>query len=844
MPDTFELTIDGKTITADGDQTILKAAWLAGITIPTLCFDPRLQPFGACRLCLVEVEQMKGRLIPACSTPVTKGMIVRTQTDDVRKARRMVLELLLVHHPLDCPVCDKAGECKLQDAVFEYGADKNRMLYGQVRFHETIEAKSPLIERDTNRCILCGLCVRACDEVQSVGEISFVGRGFPAKIGTCFDKPLDCEFCGQCIAICPVGALNSKGFKHKARVWDLESTQTTCAYCGVGCTVQIQARRGRIQRVKARLAQGINLSNLCGKGRYGWEYVHDEARLTTPLVRKDGRLVPAPWGEAIAAAAKGMKDAVTRHGAGAVAGIASCRVTNEEAFLFARLMKETLGVPSADTAASHTVGPMLAQAKRQLGQASSTTTFADVPLAKSILVVNSSTQESNPVLGNRIVHAKRFDEASLVTIHPRRTKMARFADVWIEAGPEAAADVLTAMAAAIVAGGTADPTAESRAGFAAFRDALAGFAPAAIAAKWKLSAAAIEDAAARFAAGPGIVVLGAAPFADAVNAKTAAAAIDLLLLTGNLGKPGAGLLVMGEKNNMQGVLDAGLVPGEGGKRAREIVGALDAGDLKALYLVGENVVTNFPGGGAKRAEALAKLDFLVVHELFLTETAKRASVVFPAAAAAERGGSFTNSERRQQRVRKAVDSPGQARPDGDILLAVAKALGADWPYATGADALGDLVRGIHGDAGMTVKGIPEAGVLCQRDLAGGLPESAAGFVVPDGTPAPAATDGYPLALEIGTVLYHSGTLSVRSPQLKAVFPGAIVELSAQDAKTLAVKGGETVNIASPAGTIAALAKVGKNVQPGRAFVPFHFEDAPAFSLMGTGDEAARVKVTK
>ena len=842
MSDTIELTIDGKVVQATPDMTILKAAASVGVKIPTLCYDPRLQPFGACRMCLVEVEQMKGRLIPACSTPVGKDMIIHTNTEDVRKARRMLMELLMIHHPLDCPVCDKAGECKLQDTLFDEGVSENRMMYGQVKFHDTVENRSHLIERDTNRCILCGLCVRVCDEVQSVGEINFVGRGFPTQVGTCFDKQLDCEFCGQCISICPVGALNSKVFKHKVRTWDLEATKSTCAFCGVGCSIEVDTRNDRIYRVKTEIGMGINEGNLCGKGRFGWEYTHDEQRLTAPLVREGGKLVKTTWDKAIAKVADGLKAAVKKDGAEAVAGLASTRLTNEEAFLFAKLMKETLGVPSVDSAASSYIGPLVKQAQKQLGVASSTTTFKDINKAGALLVVNSSTQEANPVIGNRIIHRRRYEEtAYLATIHPRRMKIARFADQWLPAVPEAAADILMAMCNVVVGKELVEEGADGTKGFADFKAGLEDYAADKVAAKWGVDAEAIQKTATRFAkGGPGMIILGAVPFADKLNTRTAAAAINLLLLTGNIGKEGAGLLIMAEKNNMQGLLDVGCTPGEGGSSAGEIIKSLDGGRLRALYLVGENVLTNFPGG-KDRSAALDDLDFLVVNELFPTEIVAKAHVVLPVASAYEKGGTFTNSERRVQKVNGAVKAPGQARTDGEIFLELAQALDAEWGYENPAAALTDLLAQAY--PGVEAKTLEMRGVLSQTNLAEGLPQAAAGYQLPEVTQTPAKAEGYPINFEFGPSLFHSGTLSVRSPQLLAVLPEAVVHISRQDASELGIAEGDTVNVASSEVTLCALAKVSADVTKGNAFMPFHFTEAPALSLSGSG-QGVRVKIGK
>ena len=296
------LTIDDKQVQAPKDATIYEAAKLNGINIPILCHDKKLKPFGACRMCLVEVEQMKGRQIPACTTPVTEGMIIRTSTPDIVKARKMVLELLLLNHPLDCPVCDKAGDCDLQNLTYEYKVDANR--FSDEKFQHEIDYNNPLIERDMNRCVHCGKCARICDEIVSFGALSFVNRGIEAQIGTPFADKLDCEFCGSCISVCPVGALLSRPFKFKARWWSLNKVDSVCSYCGTGCQLTYGVKDGKVLTTVYNEDQGFHNGQLCCRGRFGYQYISSEKRLKTPLIRKNGSLVEATWEEAYALVAE------------------------------------------------------------------------------------------------------------------------------------------------------------------------------------------------------------------------------------------------------------------------------------------------------------------------------------------------------------------------------------------------------------------------------------------------------------------------------------------------------------------------------------------------------------
>jgi NADH-quinone oxidoreductase subunit G len=336
------LTIDGKQITVKKTATIYEAAQQAGISIPVLCYAKKLLPYGACRVCLVEVEQMKGRLIPSCTTPVTEGMVVKTTSEEIRKVRKTVLEFLLVNHVVECPVCDKGGECDLQDLTFEYEVYPNR--FTGEKFDLPTDEVNPLIERNMNRCVLCGKCVRVCDEIVGFGSYSFINRGFESKIATAFDRGLNCEFCGQCVSMCPVGAILPRPFKFKARPWQLKEVDSVCGYCGNGCTVTLGVLRDKIETIRFNDKTGVNDGNLCIRGRFGYSYVNSEDRLKKPLVRKDGKLVEVEWKEALDAVVAGFQKGRDQKQIGILAG---ARMTNEELFLL-KSLAETLGTANLD----------------------------------------------------------------------------------------------------------------------------------------------------------------------------------------------------------------------------------------------------------------------------------------------------------------------------------------------------------------------------------------------------------------------------------------------------------------------------------------------------------------
>jgi predicted molibdopterin-dependent oxidoreductase YjgC len=342
------LNIDGKEIVTSSESTILEAAKQAGIRIPSLCYEERMEPYGACRICLVEVEGARG-LLPGCYTTVTDGMIVHTNTEQLRRIRKTIIELLLSDHPQDCMTCESGGQCELQDLAYEYGVKEARFK-GEQHHYDILE-DNPLIERDYDKCILCGRCIRICREVQGVGVYDFVNRGFDAVPGTPYGKGMQdtpCEFCGQCVSTCPTGAITSVMSKGKGRGWQVEKVRTTCAYCGCGCQLDLHVRDGEIVEVSSPVMVGAGQGNLCVKGRYGYSFVNHEDRLTKPLIRKDGELIETTWDEALWVIADRMNKAISEEGPDSIAFLSSARCTNEENYLLQKLARAGVGTNNVD----------------------------------------------------------------------------------------------------------------------------------------------------------------------------------------------------------------------------------------------------------------------------------------------------------------------------------------------------------------------------------------------------------------------------------------------------------------------------------------------------------------
>jgi NADH-quinone oxidoreductase subunit G len=541
------LTIDDKQVTAPKTATIYEAAKLNGIKIPILCHDKKLKPFGACRMCLVEVEQMKGRQIPACTTPATEGMIIRTATPDIVKARKMVLELLLLNHPLDCPVCDKSGDCDLQNLTYEYKVNSNR--FSDEKFHHEIDYNNPLIERDMNRCVLCGKCARICDEIVSFGALTFIDRGIETKIGCEFEDGLNCEFCGSCISVCPVGSLLARPFKHKARWWAMTKQTSVCGYCGTGCSLTLGVKDNKVLTTIYDENQGFHKGQLCVRGRFGYQFINSAQRLTKPLVRKNGALTESTWDEALELVAGRLK------GGSAVAALATPRLTNEELTLFKKLLVENVGTKNFDHAAGYAHAALTEGFARSFGANASSASILDVQKSDLLLIIKTDAYETHPVVGFEINMAVKNNGAKITILSDKRGKLSKLTDantVIHRPGSEVA--VLNAIAKCLIDEKLVDAAAATVPGYAELEKALSVFSPEAVAAQSGLTADAIKKLASEYAAaGKALILFPTGQAYTGHTADLATAVANLAILTGKYGKEGCGVLCLSEKNNSQAV---------------------------------------------------------------------------------------------------------------------------------------------------------------------------------------------------------------------------------------------------------------------------------------------------
>jgi formate dehydrogenase alpha subunit len=864
----FTVNVDGKQVKVPRGSTILDAARKLEIDIPTFCDHKYLLPFGSCRMCVVEVEGTD-RLFASCVVPVTDGMEIHTDTARVRRARETVLELLLAYHPLECPVCPQSGRCLLQDMVFEHGKDYGR--FGSIAVDKRIDYLSPLIEMNQNRCILCGRCSRICDEVQAEGELDFSGRGFPTVVEPSFARPMDCEFCGQCIQACPVGSLYSRIFKHTAPVWELTPVRTTCPFCGVGCTLSLEVKGDHIYHVLGVDDEGSNNNGfLCCKGRFGYEYVHHPDRITEPMIRKEGELVPVTWEEAYDRITQDLVRIREAHGSDALGGIASARCTNEENFLFQKFMRVVLGTNNVDSIARFGHFPGMEALRKAFGVEAPTNSLNDLQHSDLIFVLDSNITEDDHVAGLKVLKQVRSGKAKLIAANSRKVKITRFAESWMRHNPGTSVALLNAMASVVLEEGLEDSgfCRNRVSGLEELRTSLAEYTPEKVEAITGVPASQVREAARSFAEARNATVIitlgGASPY---TGEDTVAAAVNLILITGNVGRVGAGIIPMSEYNNVQGTMDMGalaeFLPGyqpvsddgirewfEGqwnvklsdqpGLDANGMIQGAAAGTLKALYVMGENPLSSFPDQG-KVVDALENLDLLVVQDMFLTETAMFADVVLPASCGPEKDGTFTNTDRRVQRVKKAINAPGDARDDWKIITELATAMGYEMNYGSAMDVLREITNTIPFYAGILPERLDTSGSHwpCPRPDHPGtevlhLDRFPSGLGRTRPVPfkeAGKASANYPYLLVPGTVLYHSGTTTTMARGLNEVAPSAVAEVHPADASELDLSSGDWVRLTSRIGITEVQIKVSDRSREGTIFVPTHFRDVSVNALM-------------
>jgi formate dehydrogenase alpha subunit len=780
-------------------------------------------------------------------------MAVRTATTVVNDAHKSVLEFILANHPLDCPVCDQGGRCDLQDFSHQYTATS--------RFAETKrifqkEYFSPLIETQMNRCVQCLRCVRYCDEVMDVKALAPIGRGTMTEIKSFGNHPLDCEFCGGCVQICPVGAITSRLSMYEYRPWMLKRADTICTFCGDGCQITVQTKGQELIEVNSAHSGGRNNGDLCARGYFGFHATSHPDRVTHPLIRRNGALVEATWEEALLFVAEQTNRIKQAHGSQAFGGLISGRCTNEELYLFQKFMRLTIGTNNLDSSARYGHVNGVQAMRRVQGTHRWTVTFEDIVQADVLLLVGTNITEANPITGLKVKEAVKKHEATLLTIEALQPAVGTISNITnlsrhhVCVAPSQFGAAVLGLLKAVIEGDHVDSGIRQRAPdyVSVLSHAVQQIAWEDLAVNTGISRDLFSQMAVSLVRGRRVVILaGQILLRSQGGYGMCLNLLDLLLLSGKLTSPGCGFAPLAEENNDQGAVEMGavaeLLPGAldlAGQDSRdrmarvwkeelppvpgstliEMVDRANAGIIKSLFVVGENPVGSLPSQ-IRAKEALSKLDLLVCQELFLTETAALAHVVLPAASAMEKSGTFTNTEGHVQAVRPAIDPVGDSRPDWEILSAFSVFLGAPLEYGEAKEILKEI-RSV----------IPGYGSLGPSPIAPTVDPSAIDRYVTEGyrhdvairytLPARAVRQEGTVQLGLVQSLFHSGKLSTHSKGLLQIEPSGFLQMNPVDAARFSLGSGDRVRLSNNRGQFITTVKVFERVPEGLAWLPDHF----------------------
>jgi formate dehydrogenase major subunit len=934
---TVTLTIDGREVTVPADTTIWQAAKAAGIDIPVLCHDERYDPVGVCRMCVVDVGSPA--FAASCVRACENGMQVKSSTPEVERSRVMLTRLLLSDQPSRerDPKQTTTADNELLTLADRYDvAGDDGLPTGSGR---GVDLSSPVISVDHDACILCDRCVRACDDIQGNDVIGRSGKGYGTHIAFDLSDPMgasSCVSCGECVAACPTGALTNKPIRNipiRPRA-ELDAVNTVCPYCGVGCalTYYVDRERGAIAYADGREQPGSH-SRLCVKGRYGWDYAASPQRLTVPLIRREesypkgplstdvrgemagaadgdsgngkagsanngrgkanrrkpGGLVDyaevlphfreASWEEALDLVARRLTEIYADGGPAAIAGFGSAKCSNEEAYLFQKLIRTGFHTNNVDHCTRLCHASSVAALFEGIGSGAVSTTYGDIVNADVAIVTGTNTTANHPVASSFFKQARR-NGTTIIYVDPRADKMAEHADIYCQLKPGTDVAFYNGIMHELIRLDLVDHEfiANRTSNFAALRDTVANYPPERAEQITGVPADTIRRVAKAWGeANAAIMFWGMGISQHTTGTDNARCLIAMCSITGNVGKPGAGLHPLRGQNNVQGASDMGLIPmfypdykkaddpdvkarfeeawgttdldPKRGLTVTEIIGSALKGGVRGMYMLGENPFLSDPNINKVR-KALSKLDFLVVQDIFLTETAEFADVILPASSYMEKQGTFTNTDRRVQLSHKVLDPPGQARVDWEVVQDIANRVGLDWHYESPRQIFEELVSVMPSYKNLTYDNLGLPGKLYPNPD----PEHSDGIVVMFGdkfntndglahlVPAewlPAKElpdDDYPFVLNTGRMLehWHTGSMTRRSYALDAIAPKAQVYIHPDDAARLGLADGDLATVSSRRGTIELAAKVSHAEARGNCFIPFHFREAAANLL--TTDE--------
>jgi formate dehydrogenase major subunit len=838
--------------------------------VPTLCDAPNLDPFGACRVCSVDValsENGNAKAQASCHTPVMAGSYIYPESDRILKLRKNIVELVLTDHPLDCLTCEVNNNCELQSVAAKVGIRDVRYPAGKNHLDRTKDLSHPYMTSDMSKCINCGRCVRACDEVQGQFVLSMAGRGFESHIVKGTEQTFfgsDCVSCGACAQACPTSAI-SDIYESKSIAVD-EKIQTVCTYCGVGCNLEVAVKAGKIKSIQAPYSAEANAGHTCLKGRFAFSFYNHADRLRTPLIRKEGTLVPATWDEAYDFIAGKLTEIKNTNGPDFIAGISSARGANEENYLMQKFIRAVIGTNNIDCCARVCHSPTAIGMQRTFGTGAATNSIKDLDETDLILVIGANPTDAHPVTGAKLKQVAM--KKTCIVIDPRRIELAKYAKYHLQLRPGTNVALLNMMMYYIISEGLEDKEfIESRTeGYDEFRQNILNLDVAEMEKITGVDRNLVREASIAYATAPRAMEfhgLGVTEHAQGTFAIMLIA--DLAMITGNIGKPGCGVNPLRGQNNVQGAADMGAQPYQGagyfdvsvpeyhakyeafynaklpnyrGYMIPEMFDAAIDGKLKAMWVIGEDIVQTDPNTHHVK-KALENLELLVVQELFMTETAKMATVVLPACTFLEKSGTFTNGERRIQRVNEVVPPLEGTKSDGQIIVDIMNRMGypqpdyhPDWvleeisrivPFFEGVkwDELGK-----NGKQWPVAKDGTDTKILHTATFK--RTSGRGRFIYNDFKESPELVENgkaYPYIVTTNRELehYNSGTMTRRTPNVKILTEDVLL-INAEDASKHFINDGDMVCVESPRGKVDIKAKITDEVKPGILSTTFHFPE--------------------
>jgi formate dehydrogenase alpha subunit len=848
----INLKIDGKDVQVAPQATILDAAETVGIKIPTLCYLKKVSPTGACRVCVVEVEGAD-KTMTACNTRATDGMVVTTQSEKLAKIRREIVELLLVNHPLDCPVCDAGGECDLQDICYSQDVTKQPFEAEDVNA-ETID-HWPLIQQVPNRCIMCEKCVKTCHETIGSSALFVNEKGDRAFVDKTLDK---CDFCGNCVQVCPTGTMISKPFKFKARPWELRKTASVCTLCSAQCQVDMHSKQNKVMRVTAEDGKTVNDGNLCVGGFFGHDYLNSDQRLTTPLVDKQ----PASWDDALDKVSSELSKLRDEQGGKAIAGLASPHLTNEENYLFQKLFRVALNSNNIDSEARFNSLRAAKVLNSQLKLAGASNPLDRVGKSEAVLVFGADLRSESPALNWQVQLAARKNDTRLIIANQRTTKLVRQAEGFLQYKAGSEVFLAGALAKLLVEKGQADVDFANQhvTNHDELEAYLKGIDLDAACTATGITKETLEEAANHLGEAGSVAILFGRDIMGAANAEAAVAAIsNLAIVSGALHGDLGGLFPVMPKGNTQGLLDAGVAPEflpgmqgyddakdkvstawnatlpEGGSDASGILADIESGTIKALFLAGCNPLVNLPEN-ARWRKALEKLDLLVVQDILSSELTEMATVVLPGAASAEKRGSVTAMDQRVNKLRIAVAAPGEARPDLAILTDLfARLSGKPEPSENAVRQEMMEFSGNYTDVCQSLE---------QSDFCWKKPYAPEAKSLTGATPKLEAPEATEMQLIVSKCPFQFGSTTTYSAANNELAPEGLIIVNPDDASKLGITDGGQMKVTGPAGSASGKVMVNAMMPVGLIAAADNFPAMNIQQIMPAGSNCVAVTAAK